>query len=236
MSRTPDPKAKISLLRAAEEVFAEKGLEAAKVQDITERAGMSKGSFYLHFESKEEAFRQVVESFLARCMTICGATITNMPSDPVEMLVHWGGNDREAMEFFWQNRGIVRILPTCQGEHMYLLEAFHEAMEKNCIAWIENNKKVRLMREDLNSTIAASIISGTWHELMHKMMASTQKPPFDEWLRQARSVVVRGMGTPVMVAALESIERASAPAPQKPTRRLMNQPVIDRARRRVARA
>ena len=67
MSRVADPTTRISLLRAAEEVFAKKGLEAAKVEDIAKRAGCSKGAFYLHFEGKEEAFLQVVESFLARC-------------------------------------------------------------------------------------------------------------------------------------------------------------------------
>src|SRR5690349_20696006 len=65
-SRLADPNAKIDLLRAAEEVFAERGLDHAKVEQITERAGHSKGSFYLHFSSKEDAFRQIVESTLAR--------------------------------------------------------------------------------------------------------------------------------------------------------------------------
>ena len=65
MSRIADPRTKIELLRAAESVFAEHGLAASKVEHITARAGVSKGAFYLHFESKEEAFRQLLESFLA---------------------------------------------------------------------------------------------------------------------------------------------------------------------------
>ena len=67
MSRVADPTARISLLRAAEEVFAKKGLESAKVEEIARLAGVSKGAFYLHFSGKEEAFLQVVEAFLARC-------------------------------------------------------------------------------------------------------------------------------------------------------------------------
>ena len=68
MSRTPDLMAPVALLRTAEEVFAEKGLEGARVEEIARRAKVSKGAFYLHFESKEEAFREVVESFLARAL------------------------------------------------------------------------------------------------------------------------------------------------------------------------
>src|SRR5688500_12820981 len=66
MARPVDPNAKIDLLRAAEAVFVEHGLERARVEEITARAGRSKGSFYLHFTSKEEAFRQIVETTIAR--------------------------------------------------------------------------------------------------------------------------------------------------------------------------
>ena len=52
MSRTPDLMAKVSLLRAAEEVFAENGLDAAKVEDIARRAGLSKGAVYLYFKAR----------------------------------------------------------------------------------------------------------------------------------------------------------------------------------------
>ena len=73
MPRPADPNAKIDLLRAAEAVFVERGLDNAKVEEITERAGHSKGSFYLHFDSKEDAFRQIVESTLARLATCLDA-------------------------------------------------------------------------------------------------------------------------------------------------------------------
>lgn len=40
------------LLAAARAVFAEKGLEAAKISDIVARAGVAQGTFYLYFPSK----------------------------------------------------------------------------------------------------------------------------------------------------------------------------------------
>ena len=43
MPRAPDPNAKLDLLRAAEAVFVEHGLDRARVEDITHRAGRSKG-------------------------------------------------------------------------------------------------------------------------------------------------------------------------------------------------
>jgi|GEM_PF-3101270 len=47
------------LLRAAEEVFGKAGFANASVADICRRAGVAVGSFYLHFESKDAAFREL---------------------------------------------------------------------------------------------------------------------------------------------------------------------------------
>ncbi len=47
------------LLGAAKEVFERDGFLDARISDIAERAGLSHGSFYHYFESKEEVFREV---------------------------------------------------------------------------------------------------------------------------------------------------------------------------------
>ncbi|KQM16093.1 hypothetical protein ASF83_09380 [Plantibacter sp. Leaf171] len=44
------------LVDAAYEVFAELGVHAASVEQISERAGFTRGAFYSNFESKEELF------------------------------------------------------------------------------------------------------------------------------------------------------------------------------------
>ena len=45
---------KRKILAAAGEVFAQKGYDAATMQDITEKCGLSKGAIYHHYKSKEE--------------------------------------------------------------------------------------------------------------------------------------------------------------------------------------
>lgn len=43
------------------DVFAEKGLYEAKIEDITETADLGKGTFYSHFDSKEVLFTELLE-------------------------------------------------------------------------------------------------------------------------------------------------------------------------------
>jgi len=48
------------LIAAALDVFVERGYEAAKLADVARRAGVTKGTIYLYFESKEALFKAVV--------------------------------------------------------------------------------------------------------------------------------------------------------------------------------
>jgi len=48
------------IIDAALEVFGECGLAKTRLQDIADRAGVSKGTIYLYFPNKEELFREMV--------------------------------------------------------------------------------------------------------------------------------------------------------------------------------
>jgi len=49
------------VLQAAEQVFAERGFEAARVQDISARAGLSMGTIYAIFPGKADLHRALLE-------------------------------------------------------------------------------------------------------------------------------------------------------------------------------
>ena len=51
---------RLRLLRAALELFAERGYEETSVGAIVARARMSKSAFYEHFKTKEHCFREVL--------------------------------------------------------------------------------------------------------------------------------------------------------------------------------
>ncbi len=211
MSRTPDPTAKIQLLRAAEHVFAARGLSLAKVEEITRRAGTSKGAFYLHFASKEEAFKQVVESFLARLAARLPApTETPKGGESARAaLDFWRASDSDLYEFLWQNRAIVSILQGCEGDHVYLVEAFHKEIHARTVEWIGHWKELSYFRRELDTDIAATLLVGAHNELGRRMVTSTSKPPIAEWIRSAQAVFVRGLGTAALVKALEAEDENS---------------------------
>jgi AcrR family transcriptional regulator len=52
----------VRLLEAAKRVFEDVGFLDARISDISKRAGLSHGSFYHYFDSKEQIFREVAEA------------------------------------------------------------------------------------------------------------------------------------------------------------------------------
>ena len=52
---------KNQILRAARAVFIEKGFLAARVEDVAQRAGLSKGAVYFYFPSKRDLFMALVQ-------------------------------------------------------------------------------------------------------------------------------------------------------------------------------
>jgi TetR/AcrR family transcriptional repressor of nem operon len=61
----PRPSTKNRLIEHAEVVFRQKGFNGASVQDITSAAGVPKGSFYNHFDSKQDLAVEIVHRYTA---------------------------------------------------------------------------------------------------------------------------------------------------------------------------
>ncbi len=54
-----------AIVRAAEIVFARRGFHDASISDVIDAAGISRGTFYLYFESKEALFVHLIERFVS---------------------------------------------------------------------------------------------------------------------------------------------------------------------------
>ena len=54
-----------NILNAAQSLFAQNGYDATGVADICQEAGVSKGSFYYHFPSKQALFLELLDEWLS---------------------------------------------------------------------------------------------------------------------------------------------------------------------------
>lgn len=78
--RTEETRSRI--LEAAAACFAQNGYDATGVAEICKAAGLSKGAFYHHFETKQEVFLALLNQWLGATdaeMAALGANMTSVP-------------------------------------------------------------------------------------------------------------------------------------------------------------
>src|SRR6476646_2225175 len=85
--RAPDPvpgPKRDAILRAAIDVFAERGYFNAQVADVARAAGVAAGTVYLYFRSKDDLLISIFERSMRDALTVVRAD--HDPADPYERL------------------------------------------------------------------------------------------------------------------------------------------------------
>ena len=76
-------------MQAALEVFGERGLAAARLDDVAKRAGLSKGTIYLYFPNKEELFREMVRHTVVSQIEKREQLVNDSSGSATDLLVHF---------------------------------------------------------------------------------------------------------------------------------------------------
>lgn len=201
MPRLADRRARIELLRAAEAAFTERGLAATKVEDITGRAGVSKGAFYLHFDSKDDCFKQIVETFIARLAICVELPVDIFDIDPSSLSRYFKrlvAHDIEVLEFCWQNRGLLRMMLAGGGgaPYSYLIDEFAQRVARQVEGRIRHAMDIGLYRRDISPTIVTALISGAFDRLVRELIQAPSKPDIPSWCVQILQFFTQGLLTP----------------------------------------
>lgn len=74
------------LLDAALELFVEKGFSATRSDEVAERAGVSKGTLYLYYPSKEELLKAVIQQNLGQIIAQGSGIVDEFQGPTAELL------------------------------------------------------------------------------------------------------------------------------------------------------
>jgi AcrR family transcriptional regulator len=82
-----DPEARRqAILEAALDVFAAEGFAAARLDHVAEKAGVAKGTIYLHFKDKQDLFEQMVRNAVFPVIARLEA-LARLPDIPVDLVL-----------------------------------------------------------------------------------------------------------------------------------------------------
>ena len=75
MKRRTADQSRTFILRAASDVFAERGYEKSSIREVAKRAGISIGGIYIYFRNKEDLYTGLIQSqmheFLGQVEALC---------------------------------------------------------------------------------------------------------------------------------------------------------------------
>jgi AcrR family transcriptional regulator len=209
MARPQDPRAKVELLRAAEAVFVEHGLDRAKVEEITARAGRSKGSFYLHFASKEEAFRQIVETLMARLSSCVDDPPPPGAVDLEELFRTQVERSVETFEFLWVNRGVMGLLMSGGGSAAfgYLIEELEQQYQQVLARWLMWGVAQGIYRKDLDIELISLALAGAYDGLARRVVKQPRRPDLRAMVLEMERFTARAVGTLDYIAQFDCMVR-----------------------------
>ncbi|MDH0749712.1 TetR/AcrR family transcriptional regulator [Pseudomonas sp. GD03842] len=156
------------ILRAASEEFADKGFAASKTSDIAAKAGVPKPNVYYYFKSKENLYREVLESIIEPIMQ--ASTPFNREGAPAEVL---SGYIRSKIR-------ISRDLPF--ASKVFASEIMHGAPHLTPGQVAQLNDQARHNIECIQAWIDDGLIAPLDpHHLMFSIWAATQTYADFDW-------------------------------------------------------
>ena len=189
------------LLDAALDLFVEKGFAATRSEEVAVRAGVSKGTLFLYFPSKEELFKAVVRENMVRHQTEGAEEIARFEGPTAELLQY-------LMLEWWRRygatkaSGISKLVMSEASNFPDLARFFQDevvtpghAMIRSVLQRGVDRGEFRAVDLDLtvHSVLAPLLFLVTWKHSMAPCCPSTQQIEPETFIRHHTDLLVRGL-------------------------------------------
>ena len=150
---------------AARDLFAEKGFEGTSVQDVVDRAGVTKGAMYHHFGSKEdllfEIYARVLRMQLERLQAVAqgDAPVAERLSTAAADVVATTTENLSSMVIFF--RSLHQLGPEKQRDVRAQRRRYHEAFR----AIVVEGQEGGVFRAELDPDLVVDYFFGAVHHL-----------------------------------------------------------------------
>jgi TetR/AcrR family transcriptional regulator len=189
------------LLSAALELFVEKGFAATRTEEVAQRAGVSKGTLFIYFPSKEELFKAVVRENIVRPQTEGAEEIARFEGSSAELLAY-------LMIEWWrrygatQASGISKLVMSEASNFPDLANFFQEEVVSPGHALIASVLQRGMdrgefrqvdMKLTVHSVLAPLLFLVTWKHSMAPCCPSSEQIDPETFIRHHADLLVRGL-------------------------------------------
>src|SRR5262245_27777016 len=196
--RLPKDVRRAEILDAALRAFVRGGYHGTQVEDVIREAGIARGTFYLHFDSKHDVFAALVDRTL-------GVFLDARPSLPEEDDLRTPADVerrlravyRRLFETFHRHRALGRLL---FEEAVGVDKGFAETLDRHFRIWHERVraamkilKERGLVRRDLDVEVSADLVLGMVERLARRHLFQERSPDLPRLVDAMVAMETRGV-------------------------------------------
>jgi TetR/AcrR family fatty acid metabolism transcriptional regulator len=171
---TPGPK-RDAILRAAIDVFAERGFFSSQVADIARAAGVAAGTVYLYFKSKDDLLVSIFERTMREGLAEGRTAAAGLP-DPCERLRRLA---RLHLARLGRDRNLAIVFQVELRQSTKFMERFSATLLRDYLGLIRgaiaDAQGSGVFRTDVNATAAAKMLFGALDEMATNWMLSRRR-------------------------------------------------------------
>jgi TetR/AcrR family transcriptional regulator, transcriptional repressor for nem operon len=186
MPRPSNPEVRRRLLAAGLELVHTRGFAASGVKDITDAAGVPKGSFYAYFPSKEAFAAAILEHYWsdieARILPILEAE--GLAPERITRFFHALADEHEAADFLLGclignlSLELSGSSEAVRTELIRILESWGDALT-SCVR--SGQKRSGGIRTDLDAAELASLLIESWEGAALRGKVTRSRAPYDRF-------------------------------------------------------
>jgi AcrR family transcriptional regulator len=171
---TSKPSARDRLAQAAFALFDERGYEQTTVDDITDRAGLGRTTFFRYYRSKEDVIfpdhDRLLEQIRERLRTSSHRTAVAAVSDAVRLvLLHYLDEGSLARRRY----ALTSTVPALRNREIATVARYQRLFREYIAEWMGDTAEPALLRAEL---MAASVVAAHNHVLRRWLRAELADP------------------------------------------------------------
>ncbi|HEY7284554.1 MAG TPA: TetR/AcrR family transcriptional regulator [Vicinamibacterales bacterium] len=170
----PGPK-RDAILRAAIDVFAERGYFNAQVADVARVAGVAAGTVYLYFRSKDDLLISIFERGMREALAEGRAAVEAL-ADPRERLRRFA---RLHLARLGRDRNLAIVFQVELRQSTKFMERFSATLLREYLGLlrtaIAEGQRKGLLRDDIKPTVAAKMLFGALDEMATNWILSRRR-------------------------------------------------------------
>ncbi|MBY0613134.1 MAG: TetR/AcrR family transcriptional regulator [Beijerinckiaceae bacterium] len=180
------PNLKQQILDKGAEFVFENGFTASGVSDITQAAGVPKGSFYNHFQSKEAFGLEILERYFVSSSEKAAASLedkTLTPKGRLEAYLDLMMRDLETQD--WSHGCLIGnfiLEASCTSEQIRLrLKSFFADWSGRLAACIAEAQQIGEIRNETDAATLANFFIHAWEGAILRMKVDRDRRALDEY-------------------------------------------------------